>query len=147
MAELPILPLKPFSLLADTMHMSTEEFGAYCRLLFTTWLQGGRLRDDEMELHRISGLTLHRWRKLNRRILLPMTIANGQVSQKRLTDTWLKVQELRAKRKVASVAGVAARYRNHMVNQVITNPKPNKNSLSYFEVERAARKRSFEEEE
>lgn len=146
MAELPILPLKPFSLLTDTMHMSAEEMGAYCRLLFTMWLQGGKLRDDEGELHRISGLTLRRWRKLNRRILLPMTIANGQISQKRLTDTWLKVQELRAKRKIASRAGVAARQKNHMVDQVITNKNQNKNSLSYLEAERLARRRSFEEE-
>ena len=147
MAELPILPLKPERLLAGTIHMSTEEFGAYCRVLFTMWLEGGKLVDDESQLARISGLSLRRWRSLSRTVLRPMTVAGGLISQKRLTDTWLKVQELRAKRKTASIAGVAARFRNHMVDHVITNPKPNKNSLTNLERVRLARKRSFEEEE
>ncbi len=146
MAELPILPLKPERLLADTMHMSAEEMGAYCRLLFTMWLQGGKLIDEEAQLARIAGLSLRLWRKLRRTILRPMTVDSGLISQKRLTDTWLKVQELRAKRKVASIAGVAARYRNHMVNQVITNPKPNKIS-SYLEAAERRKKRETTEEE
>lgn len=150
MAELPILPLKPERLLADTMHMSAEEVGAYCRLLFTMWLQGGRLIDDEVQLARISGLSLRRWRILSKVILHPMTIAGGQISQKRLTDTWLHVQELRAKRKVASLAGVAARQRQPH-GQPHGHPSDNqsklsKNSLSYFEAARLARRGTFDEE-
>jgi uncharacterized protein YdaU (DUF1376 family) len=103
MAELPYLPIKPQSILADTMHLSAEEFGVYCRLLFVMWLQRGRLSDDDTELARISGISLRRWRQIKDRIMKPMTVAGGQVSQKRLTDTWLKVQENRQKKATAAL--------------------------------------------
>ena len=47
MAELPILPVKTDALLADTTHMSAEEFGVYCRLLFVMWRHEARLKDDD----------------------------------------------------------------------------------------------------
>jgi hypothetical protein len=34
-----------------------------------------------------------------------MTVAGGIISQKRLTDTWLKVEEIRAKRARAGAKG------------------------------------------
>jgi uncharacterized protein YdaU (DUF1376 family) len=98
MAELPILPLKTDALLADTAHMSPEEFGAYCRLLFTMWRHGARLTDDAVELSRIVGVTEKRWTAISERVLRPMTTGGGILSQKRLTSTWMEVQELRAKR-------------------------------------------------
>ena len=98
MAELPILPIKTDAILSDTMHLSAEEFGVYCRLLFVMWRQRGRLPDNDAELAMIGGVPLRRWRKIKARVMRPMTVAGGQVSQKRLTDTWLQVQELRKKR-------------------------------------------------
>jgi uncharacterized protein YdaU (DUF1376 family) len=104
MAELPFLPIRPQAILADTMHLSAEEFGVYCRLLFAMWLQRGRLSDDDRELARIAGVTLRRWHKIKEKVMRPMTVAGGQVSQKRLTDTWMNVQELRKKRALAAHA-------------------------------------------
>ena len=109
MAEFPILPLKIDALLSDTTHMTTEEFGAYCRLLFVMWRQRGRLIDDDRELANIAGVSLYRWRKLREKVMRPMTVFGGQVSQKRLTDTWLEVQELRKKRAQAAQLRWAAR--------------------------------------
>ena len=102
MAELPILPIKTDAILSDTMHLSAEEFGVYCRLLFVMWRQRGRLVDDDRELALIGGVSLRRWRRIKPRVMRPMTVAAGQVSQKRLTDTWLQVQDLRRKRAQAS---------------------------------------------
>lgn len=82
--------------------MTPEEFGVYCRLLFVMWRHEGRLKDDDSELATIGGLTLARWRKIKEKVMRPMTIAGGQVSQKRLTATWLDVQELRRKRALAA---------------------------------------------
>lgn len=104
MAELPILPVKTDALLADTMHMTAEEFGVYCRLLFVMWRHGGRLKEDDSELASISGVTLKRWKAIKEKVMRPMTVAVGEVSQKRLTDTWINVQELRRKRATASNA-------------------------------------------
>lgn len=102
MAELPILPLKTTSLLADTMHMTAEEFGVYCRLLFFMWGNGGKIMDDDSEMASIGGVSIARWRKIKEKVLRPMTIIGGLVSQKRLTDTWINVQELRRKRALAA---------------------------------------------
>lgn len=102
MAELPILPLKTDALLADTSHMSAEEFGAYMRILLVMWRHGGKLMEDETELARIAGVDSKRWMKISERVLRPLTIAGGFISQKRLTDTWLQVQAIRKKRALAA---------------------------------------------
>lgn len=102
MAELPILPLKTDALLADTQHMSAEEFGAYCRLLFTMWRHGGQLQNDPVELARVVGVSAKRWEAIAERVMRPMTTTGSILSQKRLTSTWMEVQELRAKRAAAA---------------------------------------------
>jgi uncharacterized protein YdaU (DUF1376 family) len=102
MAELPILPLKTDALLGDTLHMSAEEFGAYCRILFVMWRQRARLPHDMGELRSIAGVAPRRWSRVWKKIQRPLTIADGQVSQKRLTATWLDVQETRKKRAQAA---------------------------------------------
>jgi uncharacterized protein YdaU (DUF1376 family) len=102
MAELPILPIKTDAILSDTMHLSAEEFGVYCRLLFVMWRQRGRLIDDDCEMAMIGGVPLERWREIKEKVMRPMTIAGGQVSQKRLTDTWMQVQDVRRKRALAA---------------------------------------------
>jgi uncharacterized protein YdaU (DUF1376 family) len=102
MAQLPIMPLKTDALLGDTQHMTAEEFGAYCRLLFTMWRHGGRLVDDASECARIAGVSGAKWNKIAARVMRPMTVAGGQISQKRLTATFLEVQELRKKRAEAA---------------------------------------------
>lgn len=102
MAELPILPVKTDAILSDTMHLSAEEFGVYCRLLFVMWRQRGRLIDDDRELAMIGGITLERWHEIKDKVMRPMTVGGGQVSQKRLTDTWMQVQETRRKRALAA---------------------------------------------
>ena len=104
MAELPILPIKTDALLSDTMHLSAEEFGVYCRLLFVMWRHGGRLIDDDAELALIGGVDQKRWLEIKSKVMRPMMVAGGQVSQKRLTDTWMHVQELRRKRALAAQA-------------------------------------------
>jgi uncharacterized protein YdaU (DUF1376 family) len=102
MAELPILPLKTDALVSDTSHMTAEEFGAYTRILYAMWRHRGRLPYDLSELRRISGVAPRRWSRVWKAIQRPLTIADGEVSQKRLTATWLDVQETRRKRAAAA---------------------------------------------
>ena len=103
MAEFPILPLKTDALIADTTHMTPEEMGVYVRLLIAMWRHGSQVQDDPRELARIGGVTLRRWNQIKERVLRPMTVGGGRVSQKRLTSTWLEVQKLREARAVASL--------------------------------------------
>lgn len=132
MAELPVLPLKTDALLADTTHMSPEEFGIYCRLLFVMWRHGGMLKDDDFELATIGGVPLSRWRKIKEKVMRPMLVAGGMVSQKRLTDTWMRVQEVRAKKAGAAETRWKGKHRPramHMHDQAQsgcnTNQMPN----------------------
>jgi len=103
MAELPILPLKTDALIADTSHMTPEEFGAYVRLLLAMWRHGAQLPDDPRELARIVGVTPQRWRKLADTVLRPCQKSGGILSQKRLTSTWVDVQGIRQKRSDAAL--------------------------------------------
>lgn len=98
MAELPILPLKTDALIADTTHMSAEEMGSYCRILIAMWRHGAKLPDSPLELSRIAGVTEKRWAKISERVLRPMIVSCGFLSQKRLTTTWFEVEQLRKKR-------------------------------------------------
>ena len=102
MAELPILPLKTDALLADTGHMSTEEFGAYFLLLITMWRHGAKLPNSQVELARIARISPRRWQSISERVLRPMTITEHTITQKRLSDTWLNVQEVRRKKAMAA---------------------------------------------
>ncbi len=103
MAELPVMPLKTDALIADTTHMSAEEFGVYVRLLIAMWRHGARLPDDPKELALIGGVTLRRWFQIRERVMRPMTATGGSISQKRLTSTWLEVQKLREARATAAL--------------------------------------------
>jgi uncharacterized protein YdaU (DUF1376 family) len=47
--------------LADTMHLSTEQHGAYLLLLFHLWRRG-ILQDDDVMLAQVTGLTTSAWR-------------------------------------------------------------------------------------
>jgi len=98
MAELPILPLHTDALLADTSHMSAEQFGAYVRLLLVAWRHGAKLTNDADELARIAGVSRRRWDEIAPVVMRPMTIVGAQISQKRLTDTWMRVLEIRRHR-------------------------------------------------
>ena len=101
MAELPIMPLATDALLADTTHLSTEEFGAYVRILLVMWRHGAKLPADDKELSRIAGITRARWGRVREKVTRPLTYENGFWTQKRLTETWKRVQEIRAKRALA----------------------------------------------
>jgi uncharacterized protein YdaU (DUF1376 family) len=112
------MPVVVASLLADTSHMSLEEKGAYFTILFTMWLHNGRIADDEKQIARILGLSPRRWRAIADVVRKPLTSAGGELSQKRLTATWLEVQELRRKRAAsANTRWHGAAWRSHMQAQ------------------------------
>jgi len=117
MAELPVMPLKTDALIADTTHMSAEEMGVYVRLLVAMWRHGARLPDNPRELARIGGVSPRRWYSISERVMRPMTVSGGIVSQKRLTSTWLEVQKLREVRATAATKRWSSTYTNKHVKQ------------------------------
>jgi len=57
--------------LADTMHLSLEESGAYLKLLMVTWRNNGEpLPDDDKRMARILGVTVKKWTTKLRPVLV-----------------------------------------------------------------------------
>jgi len=95
-------------LLADTEHLTNEEFGAYWRLVCQAWIQDG-LVSDERDLIRLSRAgTPGRFRQLWHRLEVFFSTehrTDGKLSQKRLEQTR---QTQRLWREKSSKGGTAA---------------------------------------
>lgn len=75
--------------IADTMHLTTEQHGAYLLLLMAMWRAGGALQGDDVKLARITRLSPKRWQAAR-----PVVLAffrrseDGTLTQKRLKKEW-----------------------------------------------------------
>jgi len=91
------MPLYTDALLGDTLHLSVDEFGAYCLLLFATWRNNGEpLPDDDRSLARVCRVSDYRWKKLRPRLVPFFDIGERKWRQKRLEREWKYVQKLAA---------------------------------------------------
>lgn len=110
------MPLFLGELLADTSHLTTEQFGAYLLLLVAAWRRKGYLPSDAAQLQAITRLQDPAW-KLAWPILSPLfeypTDPDGRtvnaLTQRRLLAEYQDAVERYAKRVASSAAGVAAR--------------------------------------
>jgi uncharacterized protein YdaU (DUF1376 family) len=89
-----MMPVFTDALLGDTLHLSAEEFGAYCLLLFATWRNNGRaLVEDDRKMARICRVTPKRWRDRLRPVLAAFfDTSDGTWHQKRLEKEWNYVE-------------------------------------------------------
>lgn len=98
------IPLFPDAYLRDTMHLTTEEHGAYFLLLLAAWgNEDCSLPHDEKRLAALTKMPLVRWRKIAPTILEFWTIDRGRITQKRLSKEWAFVRAKSEKAR-ASVA-------------------------------------------
>jgi len=109
MSQAPYMPVFTDALLGDTLHLSAEEFGAYCLILFATWRNNGQpLPDDDAELARIARISQYKWKKVRQKLAGFFEISSGFWRQKRLEKEWAYVQQRAAvKRKNGSKGGRA----------------------------------------
>ena len=85
MADFPALPVFTDAFLADTMHLSRDEIGAYMLLLFTAWRRPEcDLPDDDVFLAKIVRCDQRKWRHLRPVMEQFHVIENGKWRQKRL---------------------------------------------------------------
>lgn len=131
MADFPALPLWTDAYLADTTHLTTEQHGAYCLLLFKMWRQPEcDLPDDHKLLARLAGIQSAKWPGVWSVLKDFFLIGdNGRWTQKRLTKEREYVnkrsgEEYREQRRVAGRASAAKREAQRKSNGPL-NEKPN----------------------
>lgn len=116
------MPVFTDALIGDTTHLSTEEFGAYCLLLFATWRNNGQpFEDNSCQLARICRVSKERWEKRLRPVLVNFfDLSDGRWHQKRLEKEWKRVAEkVEANRKNGTLGGRPSALKNN------ETPKPN----------------------
>lgn len=80
MSQFPSLPLYTDAFIADTMHLSAAETGAYLMLLMVAWRSPGcRLPDDDQKLARWARVDPRAWSRIRRSVMEFWTLADGWV--------------------------------------------------------------------
>lgn len=84
-SDAPAIPLFGDAYMADTMHLTLEEHGAYLRLLMLAWRTPDcSLPNDDARIARMLGISGQRWRKIRPAVMDFWTLEDGRWSQKRL---------------------------------------------------------------
>lgn len=113
MAE-PYIPFYPADYLADTMHLSLEEHGAYLKLLMVLWRAGGYLADDDKKLCMVLGVNSKKWLTIKASISPFFNYCDGQFYQKRLLAERKKAEaKSKTRSDVGSMGGLAKSQKNN----------------------------------
>jgi uncharacterized protein YdaU (DUF1376 family) len=110
MSRAPWMPVFTDALLGDTSHLSAEEFGAYCLILFATWNNGGRpFDDDDHRMARIIRSTPKRWQKLRPVLTQFFDLSDRKWAQKRLQKEYARIELSLSQKSLAGKASALKR--------------------------------------
>lgn len=99
--------------LADTLHLTTEQHGAYLLLLMAEWKAGGYLPDDDLQLAAIAKLPRQSWARTRPVIQAFFTAEGGRWSQKRLLEEYERAEHVSGvRRAIGRLGGQAKRKQN-----------------------------------
>jgi uncharacterized protein YdaU (DUF1376 family) len=90
--------------LADTMHLTTVQHGAYIMLILAYWRKGGPLRNNDDGLAAITKLTRNEWRKHKNTLLAYFELIDGEFHHHRIDKELAKAREKSAKAKESADA-------------------------------------------
>jgi uncharacterized protein YdaU (DUF1376 family) len=122
----PWMPLFWGDFLANTMHLSAQEAGAYLFLIAHAWEQGGEIPGERVRLARIAHVRPDQWPrvwKVLEQFFVPMhavTTPNGPLLQwyihRRVTDELQRLGKISSKRKAAAEQKHSKSYANEPAN-------------------------------
>jgi uncharacterized protein YdaU (DUF1376 family) len=96
------MPFYVSDYLADTMHLTTEQHGAYLMMLMAAWKRGGYLPNEDSQLAAICKLSVRTWKKSKDVLLEFFTLTDKGYAHKRVVEELGKAKELSEKRREAS---------------------------------------------
>lgn len=109
MAALPYMQLYIADYLADTMHLDTEEHGAYLLLIFNYWQTGKPLPNDDKKLSRITRLSNDRWTTVKDSLQHFFNVTDLHWEHPRIEKDLDAVYEAQAQRSLAGKKSAEAR--------------------------------------
>jgi uncharacterized protein YdaU (DUF1376 family) len=96
------LPLFTADFLADTMHLSAQETGAYLCLMMVAWQTPEcRLPDNDKKLSQWARVDAKTWRAIKAEVMAFWVLADGSWTQKRLAKERQHVAQVSEKRRAA----------------------------------------------
>lgn len=117
MVAAPYMRLYVGDYLADTLHLTTEEHGAYLLLLMCMWRAGGTLPNDPEKLARMARVSSKRWHKVWPAIAGHFESADEsgtKITQHRLYQEHEKAVLISEKRKpIGRAGGIAKALKNN----------------------------------
>ncbi|MDW9444834.1 DUF1376 domain-containing protein [Sinorhizobium meliloti] len=85
MSERPFMQLYVSDFIGDTLHLSTEQIGAYMLLLMAMWNAGGRLPNDDAKLARVVRMSVKKWKAIEDDLLGFFDVTDREIHHNRLT--------------------------------------------------------------
>ena len=96
--------------LRDTQHLSAEKHGAYVLLIFSYWVSGAPLPDDDEHLSTVTRLTRERWEVIRPVIAAFFRVADGVWRHKRVDIELKRAKRISKERSKAGDEGAGARW-------------------------------------
>lgn len=109
MSERPFMQLYVSDFVGDTMHLSTEQVGAYLLLLMAMWNADGTLPNDAAKLARVAKVPADTWGAVWVDLASYFDIADGKITHGRLARELAKFARKSAARSDAGRRGAAAK--------------------------------------
>lgn len=109
MSERPFMQLYVSDFIGDTLHLSSEQVGAYLLLLMAMWNADGKLPNDEAKLARVARLSLKKWRSVAPDLMPFFEQDKDTISHRRLTKELQKSERQSQSRSAAGAKGFAAK--------------------------------------
>ena len=122
MSRTPYMQFYVGDYIQKTLHLTTEQNGAYLLLLFAMWQGDACLPNDASKLARIARVSPKRWGAIWSEIERFFTVDDGVIRQDRLTREFQKVLSISAERKTSgSLGGKAKALKDNVVRLATAN--------------------------